>query len=111
MRSSRSTCSRMARPFSCTIPVEGLQRLEGLVGGEVALVLGDVRARAPKLSNIRRLSRFGSLKVIAGSRYSMLRSAKKSFSLVNAAFITLGVPETTGHDAVSMTPSRRSARG
>ena len=32
----------------------------------------------------------------------MLRSAKKSVSLVNAARITLGVPDTTGQLAVSI---------
>ncbi len=32
----------------------------------------------------------------------MLRSPKKSISLVNAACMTLGVPATTGHVAVSI---------
>ncbi len=32
----------------------------------------------------------------------MPRSAKKSVSLVNAAFMTSGAPATIGHDAVSI---------
>jgi hypothetical protein len=32
----------------------------------------------------------------------MPRSAKKSVSFVKAARMTLGVPDTTGHDAVSI---------
>ena len=34
--------------------------------------------------------------------YSMPACAKKSVSFVNAAFTTLGAPETMGHDQVSM---------
>ncbi len=37
----------------------------------------------------------------ASSTYSMPRSAKKSTSFVNAAFITFGAPATIGHDVLS----------
>ena len=43
------------------------------------------------------------VKASAGSIYLMFRVAKKSVSLVNAAFITSGAPATIGQDAVSMT--------
>ena len=42
----------------------------------------------------------------------MPRSAKKSTSLVNAAFMTSGAPATIGHDAVSISlvEARRHVR-
>jgi len=40
--------------------------------------------------------------VTAGSRYSMPRVAKKSTSLVKAAFITSGTPATMGHVVLSI---------
>ena len=62
-----------------------------------------ISSLGPKHSNSCRLSSDGSVKVIAGSRYSIPRCAKKSVSLVKAAFMTSGAPATIGHDAVSMT--------
>ena len=61
--------------------------------------------RGPQVSNIRRAVRFISLKVRAGSTYSMPRVAKKSTSLVKAAFITSGTPATIGQLVLSITPS------
>ena len=57
----------------------------------------------PKTSNMSFFMRSGSESETAGSRYSMSRSPKKSVSFVNAERTTLGVPATTGQDAVSMT--------
>jgi hypothetical protein len=48
------------------------------------------------------LSRFGSVKVSARSRYSMPARAKKSTSLVNAALMTFGEPATIGQEALSI---------
>jgi hypothetical protein len=52
---------------------------------------------------MRRAVRCISAKVTAGSRYSMPRVAKKSTSLVKAAFITSGTPATMGQLVLSIT--------
>ena len=51
---------------------------------------------------MRRATRVGSTKESAGSKYSMPRVAKKSTSLVKAAFITSGAPATIGQLALSI---------
>ena len=56
---------------------------------------------------MRCASKIGSANDSAGARYSMPRSAKKSTSLVKAAFITSGVPATIGHDVLSCVSSTK----
>ena len=58
--------------------------------------------RGPNVSNMRRAMSVGSTNESAGSRYSIPRDAKKSTSLVNAAFMTSGHPATMGQLALSI---------
>jgi hypothetical protein len=79
-----------------------VERLPGLWCGVVALVLGDAEARAPGVEHAPR----GEVDLAEGERVVEVLDAalaKKSTSLVNAAFITSGTPATMGQLVLSIT--------
>ncbi len=99
MRSSASTVSEDSAPFLLQVCLESVQGVPGFAARVIVLVLGDVRDACRRSRTCAGRAASGSTKERAGSRYSMLRVAKKSTSFVNAAFTTSGVPATIGHGA------------